>query len=291
MSSLFECKRDGSVIVVARQLKCGGTEGNQHRYPHVFHASCAKQWFIDSVATKCPVCRHVFQDEIADRIAAALQHQKLADGSVVWKHTPVQRLTALRTLFQIPEEAPLLPSVVSALVLSASDTSKHIAEAAFACITRAGGPGRMSLIEGGACAVLVAALSLAVMGQTRFRIAEALVNLCQSEEGQHALLQANAGPILVATMNASPVEDADVRSEVASVMSSLCEEETRSEECRMALIQAGACAALVTALSSVEASCNVAAAIYQLAMNEDGLELFLQAGLLDRFRVFVYSLF
>lgn len=48
--SLFEIRSDGSLIVIARQLKCN----------HVFHADCARQLFVQSGASKCPVCRCVF---------------------------------------------------------------------------------------------------------------------------------------------------------------------------------------------------------------------------------------
>jgi hypothetical protein len=61
-SSLFEIKSDGSIIVLARQLKCFTTD-HQHDRPsegscrHMFHAHCTRQLFIQRDASQCPICR------------------------------------------------------------------------------------------------------------------------------------------------------------------------------------------------------------------------------------------
>jgi hypothetical protein len=60
--SLFEIRSDGSIIVIARQLKCFATDQPQDRQSegsckHILHAHCALQLFIQRNASKCPVCR------------------------------------------------------------------------------------------------------------------------------------------------------------------------------------------------------------------------------------------
>jgi len=77
---LFVKEGDGSVVLLARQLKCPTVVGvtdrtpTGHRFPHVTYGSCAQKQFIEHKQTSCPHCRHNFQEHLCVDIAAALQH-------------------------------------------------------------------------------------------------------------------------------------------------------------------------------------------------------------------------
>jgi hypothetical protein len=133
---LFQTQGDGSVVLLARQLKCPAvvdvTDRTPmgHRYPHIVCEGCAQKNFIENRHTSCPHCRHSFREHLCVDIAAALQHQVHEDGSVVWTAAPQRRLAALEVLAQLPEETPLSDSVAYGVLRSCFVAEADVAAAA-----------------------------------------------------------------------------------------------------------------------------------------------------------------
>jgi hypothetical protein len=136
---LFHRPGDGSVVLLARQLKCptvvdvSDASPMGHRYPHVVCEGCAQKNFIENRNTACPHCRHNFREHLCVDIAAALQHQVHEDGSVVWTAAPQRRLAALNVLAQLPAETPLSDSVAYGVLRSCLAAEADVAAAALRC--------------------------------------------------------------------------------------------------------------------------------------------------------------
>ncbi len=110
---LFWKEGDGSIVLLARQLKCPTVvdaidrSPMGHRYPHVLCETCARRQFIDHKNTACPHCRHNFIEHLCVDIVAVLQHQVHKDGSVVWTAAPQRRVAALSVLSQLSADTLL----------------------------------------------------------------------------------------------------------------------------------------------------------------------------------------
>jgi len=165
MCSLFEFKSDGSILVLARQLKCVGT--GRQQYPHIVHTKCAWRWFIDKGATTCPVCREDFRQHLCIYIEAALEYRvESGGGPVQWSSSPDRRLAALNALLQqFPEQTAIVrQSTSSAVIHSVLDApTPEIFDAAMKIVQKYGGAlisqRPISSLVHSACAALVAALA------------------------------------------------------------------------------------------------------------------------------------
>ena len=201
-SFLFQKEGDGSIVLLARQLKCPTvvdvTDRSPmgHRYPHVMCESCARRQFIDYKSTVCPHCRHNFQEHLCVDIAAALQHQVCEDEAVLWTAPPQRRLVALTVLAQLPVETPLSESVAYSVLRSCFDADAGIAAAALRCLRLLENLPE-ALIAAGACGALVESLSIAETEETREVIASVVANVSRIPEGCAAFIAAGACSALV----------------------------------------------------------------------------------------------
>ena len=136
---LFQKECDGSVVLLARQLKCpvvvDVTDRTPmgHRHPHVLCESCAQRYFITQKHTTCHLCRHSFREHLCVGIAAALQHQVHEDGHVLWTASPQRRLAALNMLAQVPVEIAISHSLACSVLRSCVVADPDIAAAALRC--------------------------------------------------------------------------------------------------------------------------------------------------------------
>jgi hypothetical protein len=139
---LFQKQGDGSVVLLARQLKCptivdvSDASPTGHQYPHGVCEGCAQKHFIEHKHTACPHCRHNFREHLCVDISSALQHQVHEEGSAVritWTAAPQRRLAALNVLAQLPAETPLSDSVAYGVLRSCLVAEADVAAAALRC--------------------------------------------------------------------------------------------------------------------------------------------------------------
>ena len=158
MCSLFEFRSDGSVLVLARQMKC------ESKGRHIIHAKCAYKWFIDKGAITCPICREDFRSHLCVYIEAALEHNVGSGGDVQWSSSPDRRFAALNALVKLPEETKIGgQSISSAVIRSVLDApTPEIFDAAMLIVQKYGGAlisqRPISSPVHSACVALVAAL-------------------------------------------------------------------------------------------------------------------------------------
>jgi hypothetical protein len=106
-----------------REMKCPGQ--------HTFHTQCASGWVINEKHNICPFRRRDFSSCcITTSLIHHVEYNSAHTGfTVQWKNPRHQRLAALNSLFQLPEEVSLATSIASALLLSCYE-SADIAKAA-----------------------------------------------------------------------------------------------------------------------------------------------------------------
>ena len=252
--ALFQKEGDGSLVLLARQLKCPTVVDvtdrtpTGHQYPHVICEGCAQRHFIAQKKSVCPQCRHSFSEHLCVDIAATLQHQVHENGRVHWMNAPHRRLAALNVIVQLAVETPLGDSISYALLRSCFDLEAGIVTAALRC-------GRLSVAikvmpQAEArkwCATFVDAFRIAETDSLRGDFARAIRELIErGEEGCAAFnSEENLAKACCALVDALKIAETDAtRSDIALTIRRLA----RIEEGRAALIAAGACFALVVSL-------------------------------------------
>ena len=250
--TLFQNESDGSIVLLARQLKCPTvvdvTTQNPtgHEFPHVVCEGCAQRNFVQLNHTACPQCRHSFDSYLCVSIAAALQHQVHGNGHVQWTSTPECRLAALNVLTRISAETPLSDVVSFALLWSCLDPAAGIAHAALCCGRLAASIQVMPQAQASMWrAKLVHAFTIteAVGGDSmRGCIARAIGEIIEDDDSCASFIAAGACGALVDALGIAETDD--TRGSIALSIFNLAQ----NEEGRSALIAAGACGALVDAL-------------------------------------------
>ena len=214
---LFEFNPNGSVPVRHwRRLKCptvyGVTEGSPtgHVHKHIVHEHCAQQWFIFTRKNTCPHCKHDFSDVLLVDIEGALEHGVVSDA-VEWRQPPERRAAALNALAHLPEQQPLGPAVVHALVWSLVDSRQELVLAAAGAISRFA-ENLWSLLEPRVrellCARLSSALRSAASDDAKAGISRAVFNLAFDDEGRRALVAAGACEAAAHALRSAASDDA-----------------------------------------------------------------------------------
>ena len=121
---------------------------------------------------------------------------------------------------------------------------------------------RTTMLQAGACPLLVAALISAARVGSRSMIVLAISTLVEHEDGRAALLETGACPSLVAALTSAEVD------EIAIILGNLAQ----NEGGRVAAIQAGSCPALVAALVSAKNDGSVACISFALSKLTKHLE-------------------
>jgi hypothetical protein len=123
MCDVYQCRSNVSVSADTREMKCPGQ--------HTFHTQCASGWFVNEKHNICPFRRRDFSSCcIMTSLIHHVEYNSAHTGfTVQWKNPRHQRLAALNSLFQLPEELSLATSIASALLLSCYE-SADIAKAA-----------------------------------------------------------------------------------------------------------------------------------------------------------------